>query len=80
MNSDPTDISLCVGIGIGYKCIVLCTADVLIALQVVRTSSPGSRPRKLLPLSPLPGLVSKSPRRNSSTTSTEEFYFSFYSE
>ena len=52
-------------------------------LQVLWTSSPGSRPLKLFslpPPPPPPGLVSKSLGRNSSTASAEELYFSFYSE
>ena len=51
-------------------------ACVFIALQVV-TSSSGSRPRHFLPL-PDPGLVPKSPWKNSCTASVEEFYYSFF--
>ena len=50
----------------------------LIALQVVRTSSQvPDLVNSSLP-SPLPGVVLKSPWRNSSTASAEEFYYSFY--
>ena len=46
--------------------------------QVVRTSSPGSRPRQFFPSLPNPGMVSWSSWRNSSTASAEEFSYSFY--
>ena len=47
-------------------------------IQVVRTSSPGpSLVNSSLPSQP-PGLVPKSPWRNSSTATVEEFYYSFY--
>ena len=46
--------------------------------QVVRTSSPGSRPRQFFPSLPNPGMVSWSSWRNSSTASAEKFSYSFY--
>ena len=56
-------------------------ACVLIALQVVRMLSPDSRLSQFFPSLPIPktpGLVPKSPWRNSSTASAEDFYYSFY--
>ena len=49
-----------------------------IALHVVRTSSQVSDLVNSSLPSPLPRLVLKSPWRNSSTASAEEFYYSFY--
>ena len=47
--------------------------------QVVRTSSPGSRPRQFFPfLLPPPDWSLHPLWRNSSTASAEEFYYSFY--
>ena len=46
--------------------------------RVVRTSSPGSRPRQFFPSLPNPGMVSWSSWRNSSTASAEKFSYNFY--
>ena len=46
--------------------------------QVVRTSSPGSRPRQFFPFLPTPWTGVLILLRNSCTASAEEFYYSFY--
>ena len=50
----------------------------VIALQVVRMSSPGSKPRQFYPSLPIPGPVSQFPWKNFPTVSAEEFYYRFY--